>query len=177
MSTGRAREATFAAERGEECCGGGEPCETGITWELAPAPWPSSERLLADTIEALSTIEDQLLAGLVERLALAVVQGDEKVQAVRSVQSVALEQLHLARRENERLRQRLAEVRNDRAERGGTRSMNFQGRSDQAKDKRNTRAINKNTNANPSTNTNANSKDNTKDKSKARRAPWTCENI
>ena len=82
-----------------------------ICWDLSPAPWPSSALVLARAVELLPTIDDGAILDLVEQLALAVVQGDEESEALRAVQSAALENLHRSCQENKRLRQRLAEAR------------------------------------------------------------------
>ena len=82
-----------------------------ICWDLAPAPWPSSALVLARVVELLPTIDDALILDLVEQLAFAVVERDEESEALRAVQSAALENLHRSCQENERLRRRLAEAR------------------------------------------------------------------
>ena len=75
-----------------------------ISWDLAPAPWSSSALVLARVVELLQTIDDALILDIVEQLALAVVQGDEESEALRAVQSAALENLHRSCQENKRLR-------------------------------------------------------------------------
>ncbi len=83
----------------------------GIRWDLAPAPWPSSAPLMAIVAKRLPTINGELVADLVEQLAVAAVERDEELKAIRSVQSAALDALHSVHQDNERLRQRLAEAR------------------------------------------------------------------
>jgi hypothetical protein len=75
--------------------------------ELAPAPWPSSRPVLALVVEVLPTIEDELAADLLEYLALALVDRDDELRAVRAVLSSALALTHTQHAEIVRLRQRL----------------------------------------------------------------------
>ena len=67
-----------------------------IRWGLAPAPWPSSAPLMAIVVQQLLAIDDELVGDLVEQLAVAVVERDEELKAVRAVQSAALGALHSA---------------------------------------------------------------------------------
>ena len=78
--------------------------------ELAPSWGPPSARLLAVVLELLPTIADDLLADLVERLALTLVALDEEVRARREVQSVTLDELHRTQCENHRLRERVIQL-------------------------------------------------------------------
>ena len=61
-----------------------------IRWNLTPAPSPSSAPLMAIVAQRLPPIDDEFVADLVEQLAVAVVERDEELKAVRAVQSVAL---------------------------------------------------------------------------------------
>ena len=92
---------------------------TGIAGALTPdegfsqrpaLPGPSLSAVLAIGIELLPTIEDGLLADLVEHLLFALVERDETLLAVRSVLSNALKHAHGLHEENVRLRRRLAEL-------------------------------------------------------------------
>ena len=74
-----------------------------VCWELPPAPWPSSDSLLALVVELLPMIEDEVEADLVQRLGLALVERDEQVAAMRLVLSVALAALNDSHREKDRL--------------------------------------------------------------------------
>ena len=77
----------------------------------------TSRDLYALVVEVLPIIDDDRVAGLVEDLAFAVIEREERLEAVRAVQSVALEQLHHAQQEITRLRERLAEIRPKRGSR------------------------------------------------------------
>lgn len=69
-----------------------------------PTPWPSSGAVLALAIAVLPTIADDIEADLIEHLALAIVNRDEKLVALRDVLAAALEQLHGAIGERDRMR-------------------------------------------------------------------------
>ena len=72
-------------------------------------PGPSSRAaVLAISIEMLPTIQDDMAADLIQILALALVDRDEELRAVRSVLSAALEHAHKDHVENSRLQRRLA---------------------------------------------------------------------
>ena len=77
---------------------------------IAPAPWPSSRPVLALIVEVLPTIEDDLTADLLEYVALALVDRDDEVRAVRAVLSSGLALSHNQHVEILRLRQRLADL-------------------------------------------------------------------
>ncbi len=65
--------------------------ESDIRWTLdGVAPWPSSRPLLALVVELLPAIEDDVAANLVEHLALALVDRDDALCAMRVVLSSAL---------------------------------------------------------------------------------------
>ena len=78
---------------------------------LTPAPWRLSSLLVALAVEVLPTIEDEVAVDLIEQLAVLVVERDEQIRAQREVQSVALDELHGMRCENERLRDQVIEAR------------------------------------------------------------------
>ena len=84
-----------------------------VRWNLAPAPWSHSSPLIALAVELLPTIDDGLVVDLIERLALAVIDHNEELTAVRSVLSVALNLLHSERATNERLRAELYRLRDE----------------------------------------------------------------
>ena len=84
-----------------------------VCWDLAPAPWPSSDRLLSLAVELLPGIEDEPTAGLVEELAVLVTDRDEQIAAVREVQSVSLDELRQERLESRRLRDVVIELREE----------------------------------------------------------------
>ena len=71
---------------------------------------PSSARLLVLVVELLPTIEDDLLADLVEQLAITLVERDERDRAITEVASVAADELHRTHGENCRLRERVIEL-------------------------------------------------------------------
>ena len=77
---------------------------------LAPAPWRSSRQFLALVVEVLPLIEDDLMADLLEQLALALGDRDDEVRAVRGVLSSALALSHSQHVEINRLRRRLADL-------------------------------------------------------------------
>lgn len=77
---------------------------------LPPAPWPVPGRVLALVVELLPTIEDDLMADLLEHLALALADRDDEVRAVRAVLSSALALSHTQHVEILRLRKRLADL-------------------------------------------------------------------
>ena len=78
--------------------------------ELAPSWGPSSARLLAVVVELLPKIDDDLLADLIEQLAVTLVARDERVRAIREVESVTLDELHRTQRENRHLHNRVIEL-------------------------------------------------------------------
>lgn len=83
-----------------------------IPWTLAPAPpWPSSRPVLALAIELLPTIDDDLVADLVEQLTVALIDRAEELRAVRAVRCEALALAHSHHREIARLKKRLADLR------------------------------------------------------------------
>ena len=84
-----------------------------LCWDLAPAPWPSSARLLAFVVEVLPTIDDEPVADLIEQLALLVVERDEEVAAVRVELSVALDLLHKEQTTSDRRRTELYRLRDE----------------------------------------------------------------
>lgn len=87
---------------------------------LAPAPWPSSRPVLALVVELLPTIEDDLVADLLEHLALALADRDGELRAKRAVLSSALVLSHAYHTEIIRLRRRLGDLLDrQRAERTG----------------------------------------------------------
>ena len=81
-----------------------------LQWTLGSAPWPSSRPLMALIVEVLPVIEDDLAADLIEHLALAIIDRDDELRAVRSIQSAVLAHSHAQDAENVRLRRRLADV-------------------------------------------------------------------
>lgn len=68
-----------------------------------PTPRPSSGAVLPLAIAVLPTIADDIEADLIEHLALAIVNRDEKLVAVRDVLAAVLEQLHVAIGERDRM--------------------------------------------------------------------------
>lgn len=139
----------------------------------------ASDPLLAVATESLRIIEDDLAGGLVEHLALAVVQRDEELRGVRAVQSAALEQLHGARSEIDRLCRRLAEARNDRAERsavpvGAQAQGQGQGK-EQHKQLRETPTATPTQVQTPTLT--PRTKPSPRTRTRARRSPWTCDDI
>ena len=72
-----------------------------ICWDLAPAPWLSSDRVRAVAIKVLPAVE---------QLALALVDRDEELKSVRTLLSAVLEVLHASEAKTTRLRQRVAEL-------------------------------------------------------------------
>lgn len=82
-----------------------------IRWKVDPAPWTRSRGLLTLAVELLPTIDDELVADLVEQLGLAVADRDEELQTIRELQFAMLDDLHLRDVDNRRLRRRLADVR------------------------------------------------------------------
>ena len=95
----------------------GELTADQVCWDLATAPWPSSDSLLSLAVELLPGIEDKPTAVLVEALAILVTERDEQVATMRSVQSAALDELYRLRGETVRLRDRLIELREERRRR------------------------------------------------------------
>ena len=85
-----------------------------VCWDLAPAPWPSSDSLLSLAVELLPEIEDEPTAVLVEGLAILVTELEEQVVAMRSVLSAELDGRYRLRGETVRLRARLIELREER---------------------------------------------------------------
>ena len=79
-------------------------------WQPAPAPWLSSRPVLALVVEVLPTIDDDLTADLLEYVALALVERDDELRAVRAVLSPALTLAHTQHIEILRLRRRLAHL-------------------------------------------------------------------
>ena len=79
-------------------------------WQPDPAPWLSSRPVLALIVEVLPTIEDNLTADLLEYVALALVDRDDEVRAVRAVLSSALALSHGQQATIVRMRRRLADL-------------------------------------------------------------------
>jgi hypothetical protein len=79
----------------------------------APVPWPSWRPVLALAVEALPAIDDGLMADVVEHLAVALVDRDEELHAVRAVLSAALAQSHVQHAEIRRLTAALARLRDE----------------------------------------------------------------
>ena len=71
-----------------------------IPLTLGSAPWPSSRPLMALIVEVLPVIEDDLAADLIEHLALAIIDRDDELRAVRSIQSAVLAHSHAQDAEN-----------------------------------------------------------------------------
>ena len=85
-----------------------------ICWTPTSARWPSSSPLIRLAIEVLPGIEDETTATLVEELGMLVEDRDEQIRAMGEVQSVSLDELHTAWRENARLRDVVIELREQR---------------------------------------------------------------
>lgn len=82
-----------------------------IQWELSPVNDGCSGRLLRLVAEALPAIEDDFAAKLVAQLALAVIDRDDDLTAVRKVLSAALSDAHCRHVEIVRLLESLARLR------------------------------------------------------------------
>ena len=82
-----------------------------ICWDLAPAPWPSSNTVLKLVSQVLPETQDKAAVDLIEQLALLVVERDEQVRSIRGVLSAALGLAHDQRLECLRLKTRLIELR------------------------------------------------------------------
>ena len=78
--------------------------------QLAPTPWLSSRPLLDLVVSVLPLSEDDLAADLLEQLALALVDQDDEIRAVRAVLSSALAMSHTQHVEILRLRRRLVDL-------------------------------------------------------------------
>ena len=78
--------------------------------QLAPPPWLSSRPLLDLVVSVLPLSEDDLAADLLEQLALALVDQDDEIRAVRAVLSSALAMSHTQHVEILRLRRRLVDL-------------------------------------------------------------------
>jgi hypothetical protein len=78
---------------------------------LAPAPWPSSDRVLGIAIARLPSIQDDRAADLVEYLLHAILDREDELRAVRVVQSEALGLLHAQHAEIVQLQARLVALR------------------------------------------------------------------
>ena len=89
-----------------------------VTWDMAPAPWTPTTKLLQRTTKLLPTITDPIAAVLIELLAEALVSKTDELAAVRETQSIGLELLHTHQRETQRLRDRLIDARKPRPTRG-----------------------------------------------------------
>ena len=81
--------------------------------KVARASWPSSRLALALVVEMLPTIEDYPIADLVEHLALAIVDRDDELSAMRAVTSAALALAHTQHLEIGRLQKRLIALLDD----------------------------------------------------------------
>ena len=75
-----------------------------ICWDLAPAPWPSSNTVLKLVSQVLPETQDKAAVDLIEQLALLVVERDEQVRSIRGVLSAALGLAHDQRLECLRLK-------------------------------------------------------------------------
>ena len=76
---------------------------------LALARWLASGPIVELVIALLPTIEDDLLADLLEHVALALAGRDTELKAIRAVLSSALDLAHAQYVENLRLKKRLAD--------------------------------------------------------------------
>jgi hypothetical protein len=81
--------------------------------QLAPAGWRSSRPVLALVVELLPTIDDALTADLLEHLALALLDRDDEVRALRAVLSSALALSHAQNTEAIWLQAALARLRDE----------------------------------------------------------------
>lgn len=93
-----------------------------IRWTLdSRSPWPAAARpVLAVAIDALTGIDDELAARLVERMAITIVDLRTELVAIRTVLTTSLAHAHEQHVEIQRLRRRVAELFRSRrdAERG-----------------------------------------------------------
>ena len=87
-----------------------------IRWDLTPAPWLSSARVLSVAVMVLPTVEDDIAADVIEQQALALVDRDEELTSLRAVLAVALDLAHASQAERMRLRRTVAELRQARRE-------------------------------------------------------------
>lgn len=87
------------------------PSADHIRWDLEPAPWSDSAKLLDLAADAIPTIADDNLADLFEAICLLVIERDEQIASMRGVSSVALSELHAVRLRVDRLQRRVIELR------------------------------------------------------------------
>ncbi len=86
-----------------------------LDWGATPAPpWTSDTDIIAAAIALLPELVDDDAARLVERMALTLVERDEQIAAIRTTLSITLAQLHVAERENRRLKARRNELLDER---------------------------------------------------------------
>ena len=67
--------------------------------------------MLALVVEIVPSMDDVLVIDFVEQLALLMVDRDGQVESTQAVLSATLNELHRVQRENERLRERLIDIR------------------------------------------------------------------
>ena len=82
-----------------------------ISWASVPVPWSDSSTLLDRAADVNLRIKDDVVADLVEQLALLVIEKDERIEAMGQVISAALEELHQLQCAKDHLSDRLIELR------------------------------------------------------------------
>jgi hypothetical protein len=88
----------------------GMPTADEIFNRPPPPPWPSARPVITLLLEALPEVADDIDANIIEQAAITSADLTEELRAVRMVLSETLAQNHDQRREIARLRQRFADI-------------------------------------------------------------------